>query len=274
MRSPSLSPTLWDSGFTLEASRPLLFPRTPEVTAPTFFRRPPFLPSCLCFAPWRPCVPTLLEVAEGAFLLSLLSACGPTCSPLAPLSCVPHGGAVSMSLLPLFSPLVIPSSYVSSDESPLLPPLNPLLLDALSPWPSLQRSPLSLSILTCFLWTRHPRSSSSAGVTHLVVVLNPVSASPPVLPHVSPFQPPSPILLHPYFCRPLRPLAPPFALLPPAPAADIVRRDKDVGDWTGWVVARRSLAVGSAPRGKIPSRPHVFVGDGISRPLFLHLPHH
>ena len=48
--------------------------------------------------------------------------------------------------------------------------------------------------------------------------------------------------------------------------------DEDVGDWTGKVVARGLLAGGSAPRGKITSRPCVVLGDVICHPLFLHLP--
>ena len=74
-------------------------------------------------------------------------------------------------------------------------------------------------------------------------------------------------------CGPLRPLDPSLTLLPPALAVDIARTDKDVGNQTGGVVALISVAGGSARRGKIPSRPRAIVGDGISRPLLLHLPH-
>ena len=67
---------------------------------------------------------------------------------------------------------------------------------------------------------------------------------------------------------PLRPLAPPLALLLPSLAADIARRDKDVGNRTGRVGALMLLADGSAPCGKSPSRPRVVVGDGIICSLF------
>ena len=81
---------------------------------------------------------------------------------------------------------------------------------------------------------------------------------------------PSPLL--PTSLRPLGLLAPPLALLPLALAADIAHKDKDVGDRTGGVVARDSLAGGSAPRGKYPRSPRAVVRDGINRPLLWHLP--
>ena len=68
----------------------------------------------------------------------------------------------------------------------------------------------------------------------------------------------------------LRPLAPPCAPLPPAPAADIARKDKNVGDRTGRGEARWLVAGGSAPHRKCPSGPLAVVRDGISCPLFLH----
>ena len=219
-----------------------------------------------------------MAAAEGDFLASLSPACAPTCSPPAPLYCVPHGDAVSVSLLSLVSPSVIPSSFVSLAESTSLPPLHPSLSANLSPFRDPRRSPLSPSLLTCASWPCFPRSSSAV-VLPLAVVLRPVSASPcghplasPFRPLASLFRPPSPALLLPYSRRLLRPLASPLALLPPAPAANIARRDEDVGNRTGGVVARRSVAGVSAPRGESPSRPHVVVGDGIRRPLFLHLP--
>ena len=72
---------------------------------------------------------------------------------------------------------------------------------------------------------------------------------------------------------PLRLFAPPPVLLPPSLAANIACRDKYVGNQTGGVVVRRLVAGIYAPRGKIHSRPRVVVQDGISRFLFLHLPH-
>ena len=70
----------------------------------------------------------------------------------------------------------------------------------------------------------------------------------------------------------LWPLAPPRAPLPPAPATNIARKDKYVGDGAGGVEARWSLAGGSAPHWKCPRRTLAVVGDGISCPRFLHHP--
>ena len=111
----------------------------------------------------------------------------------------------------------------------------------------------------------------------------PHSSSPSSVPASDMTSPPPLSTLHPLLSVPpatapttslvaLRLLAPAHVLLPPAPAADIAQRDKDVGDWKGGVVARHSLEGGSVPRGECPKRPHVAVGDGISRPLFLHFP--
>ena len=201
-------------------------------------------------------------------------ALSPPCSPPAPLSCVPHGNVVSVFPLPSGSPAVIPSSSVSdSSKSPSLPPLHPLLASLLSPRPSLSwRSPLSPSLPTCASRPCLPRSVSAVILPYAIVLLLSVSTSHRGRPAAYPFQLLSPDLLPPSSRGPLQPLAPPLAPLPPAPAANIVRRDEDVGDQTGGVVALRSVAGRSAPCGKIPSRPHAVVEDGISRPLFLHLP--
>ena len=106
-----------------------------------------------------------------------------------------------------------------------------------------------------------PSSESASDVPSLLPLspLHPSLSSPPA--------PPLPTSL-----VALQPLAPANAPLPPAPAAYISLRDEEVGDRTGGVVARRSLAGGSAPRGKCPRSPRVVVGDSISRFLFLHLP--
>ena len=144
-------------------------------------------------------------VAEETFPPSLLPALTSTCSPLAPLSCVPHGDALSVSYPQ-------PSSSVYASDVASLPPLHPSLL-----------------------------------------------ASPPSL-------------LLPTFLGPLQLLAPPLALLPPAPAANISLKDKDVGYRKGGVVARRSLAGGSTPCGKCSSRPRPVVWDCIRRPLLRHFP--
>ena len=83
-----------------------------------------------------------------------------------------------------------------------------------------------------------------------------------------------PLFFSPLLLRALAAARPalPLALLPLAPAANIARKGEYVGNRTVGVVAHGSVAVGSAPCGKIPSGPRVVVGDRISRPLFLHLP--
>ena len=108
-------------------------------------------------------------------------------------------------------------------------------------------------------------SSTSPDSTFDVASLLPLSLFHPLLLSIP--TPPLPTSL-----VALRPLALADAPLPPAPAANIAPRDEDVGYQTGGVVARRSLAGGSSPLGKWPRRPSVFVGDGKSRPRFLHLP--
>ena len=103
-----------------------------------------------------------------------------------------------------------------------------------------------------------------------------LSSSPPRLaarlPFSVPVPPPCSGASPPPSIRLLRPLAPPRAPLPPAPAADIGCKDEDVGDRTGGVVACWSVAGGSAPHRKIPSRPLAVVGDRISFPRFFHRP--
>ena len=84
--------------------------------------------------------------------------------------------------------------------------------------------------------------------------------------------PPSPLTPPPLSLGLLCPPALPHASSPPALAANIARRDKDVGNPMGGGEARWSTAGGSALRGKFPSRPLAVVGDGISRPPFLHQP--
>ena len=110
-------------------------------------------------------------------------------------------------------------------------------------------------------WPPSSSSVSASDVTSLSP-LSPLHLSLPAYP-----SPPLPTSLG--F---LRPLAHPHEILPPAPAANIARRDEDVGNWTGRVVTHRSLAGGSAPRGKCLRIPRTLVRDGISRPLFRHLP--
>ena len=129
------------------------------------------------------------------------------------------------------------------------------------------------SLLTCSCsWSRLPRAFSAVVLLLAAVVLIPVSASLRGSLAQSSFLPPSPTLFPPSFLGPLWPLAPPRTPLPPDPATNIARRDKDVGDRMGRVVARWSVAGGSAPHGKSSSRPLAVVGGGIRCPRFLHRP--
>ena len=130
------------------------------------------------------------------------------------------------------------------------------------------RSPPSLSLLTCFC-PRLMHYLSDVLLPSAFVILLPVSASLRGQLVVSPILPLSPALLPPSSLGPLRRLALPHAPRPLSLAAAITRREKYVGDQTGGVVARWSVADISAPRGKIPSRSLAVVGDGISRLRFL-----
>ena len=123
--------------------------------------------------------PPPLAVAEPTFLPSLPPALASPRSPLVPLSCVPHGEAVSRACSSSSSS--VPASDVAS-----LPPLSLL-------HPSFLASPAP-----------HPPTSLVA----------------------------------------LWPLAPTHALLPPTPATNITCMGEDIGDQTGRVVTRRSLAGG------------------------------
>ena len=173
-------------------------------------------------------------------------------------------------------PAVISSSSVDdpSDFS-VLSPLHSSLASSLLSWsPPLARcSPPSPSLLTCSCsWPRLPHACSAVFFLLAAVILLPVSASPLGRPVPSLFLPLYPALLPPSSLGPLRPLVLPRAPLPPDPAANIYRRDKDFGDHTGGVVALWLMAGGYAPRGECPSRPLVIVGDDISHPRFLHRP--
>ena len=100
--------------------------------------RPPFFSPCSGLSSCQPHATSLLAAPEGAFPVSLLPVLAlPYTSPT-PLSCVPHGDAVSVFPLSSGSPAVIPSSSVSDPaKSPAFPPLNPLLTLSISPRPSL-----------------------------------------------------------------------------------------------------------------------------------------
>ena len=147
------------------------------------------------------------------------------------------------------------------------------LRSLLQPLPSSSTPPPAPTFLA---WWPFPRLPPARAVVTIVAdaaaVLVSAPRSPLVLPSLFPFLPPPPAPLPPPSLRLLRPLAPPRAPLPPSPAADIARKDKDVGDRTGGGDAIWSVAGGSAPRSKCTSRPLAVVGDGISRPRFLHRP--
>ena len=191
----------------------------------------------------------------------------------APLSCVPHDVTVSVSLLSPAPPAVISSSSLyNSAKSSALPPLCPSLASSLSSWPSLsRRSSPPLFLLTC-LCPCLPRSVSAVAPPCAVVAPLLVSASPHGHLIVSLFLTPYLAMLLPSSLGPLQLLAPPSAPLPPTPDTNIARGDKDLGDRKGRVVARWSVAGGSVPHGKSPIRPLTVVGDGKSRPRFLHRP--
>ena len=122
-RPPSSHCTPWGSGPTSEASRRPEFPPTPQGLSLSQPQRPPFSPPCCFCAPWRLRVSPPLDVPEVAFPSPLPPALAPTCGPLAPLSCVPHGDAVSG----------VGSSLTSSDSASnvasllLLFPIHPSL---------------------------------------------------------------------------------------------------------------------------------------------------
>ena len=159
-------------------------------------------PPCPGLAPWRTHVPASSVAAEWDLLTLLPPAHAPTCSHPTPLYCVTHGDAISVSQLPHGSPSIIPSSFVSSDKPPSLPPLHPSLASSLSPWTYPRRSPLSLLRITYASWTS-PMRSSSAVILPCAVVLLPVSASPCGRLKASPFRLPSPTLLPPSSLRAL-----------------------------------------------------------------------
>ena len=184
---------------------------------------------------------------------------------------MPHINTVSVSLLPLGSSLVIPSSSVSSANPPSLLPLHPRLYrhSLLGRYHSnppflrhclpVHRGPIARAL--------PPPSSSPSQLS-----------SAPSLPFFAAV-PKRPLSVLPFMIFSLLPpagnlwlLALPLDLLPPDLAADIARRDEDVGNWTGGVVALWWVAVGSNPCGKSPSMPHIVVGDGMIRPLSRHLP--
>ena len=150
-------------------------------------------------------------------------------------------------------PVVLASSYVA--EPSISSPLHLALLSVISSRsvPSAQYlTPApSMHCLTCgssvalFLPLTRAAVVAFASVFLLAApTLLCVSPPPPLFLPLAPIPPPPPSL------GLLRLPAPPCAPPPPAPAANIARKDKDVGNWTSGVVARGSVASGSAPCGK------------------------
>ena len=186
----------------------------------------------------------------------------------------------------LMCPMVTPSACLRSPLTPLRssrpslsPPPNPICSCRFTP--RLRRHsllgrppgapPLSPLPLTCESWLiscapSPPSYSPLCGhpPPHLCLTSRP-SCCAHVPSSLSITSPPS-------SRGPLRTLALPLALLPLAPAVDIACTDKDICNRKGGVVARWLVAGGSASPRKSPSRPRVVAGDGISPPLFLHLP--
>ena len=128
---PSSHSILWGLGATLEALRPPEFPSTPQGSFLSLSCSPPFTPLCFFCAQWRLCVTPPLAVPEVTVPPPLPPALAPTRSPLAPLSCVPHGNTVSGA----------------GSRSPRYIPLCPLPLRLPSPpplWPCGRSPPPTL----------------------------------------------------------------------------------------------------------------------------------
>ena len=190
-------------------------------------------------------------------------ACASPCSAPTPISCVPHGVAVRVSLPPSAPPrssltppsAIPPNTLCSSRSTPRSqrrsPPGRTPLRGALP-----HRRHCS-PVLVCVPVSRAPSSP-------LLFSLQPSSSSPfTPLCAATLFRSHSFLLLRRFSTLPLQALA---------AAANITRRDEDAGNLTGGVVACWSVAGGSAPCRKCPSRPLFVVRDGISRPQFLHCP--
>ena len=189
--------------------------------------------------------------------------------------CDPCAVAVRVSLTPSASLAVSAASYVADPSVSL--PLHSALLSALSSRsvPSAQYSHYTPLLITCVIGPcRLPQTRDTiVFVTVVFLFATPVgplvsSHSYLILPPSSPPPPPPPLGL----LRP--PVLPALTCtpLPPALAANITCKDKNVGDRTGKGESRLLVAGGSAPYGKCPSRPLAVVGDGIIRTLFLHRP--
>ena len=204
-----------------------------------------------------------------------LPAAAPPGSSLAPIPSCPPSVAVSGLPPPPATPAVLASS--SDADSSISSPLHLVLSAALSYVPVLppQYSPPVPS--SCAPTRRSsvvlPLPLAAVSVISIASVIPLVAPALPrfvplpslvLLPALPPPPPPS--------LRVLRLPAPPRAPPPLALSPDIARKDKYFGYRTGGDEARWPTAGRSAPRGKCPNRPIAMVGDGISRPLFLHLP--
>ena len=206
----------------------------------------------------------------------LTAIASPGSSP-APLSCFPHAVAVRISLSHPGPPAVVASSSVADPSD--LGPLHSELLSLISSWPApLAQYPPSFSVAAYLIVALFLAPSSARLFCRR---LPPCSRCPRLHPRLSARQPCSIPVPPPFSGAPppplpslglLRPLAPPRGAPSPGLTINISRKDKYVSNQTGGVVAHWSVAGGSAPRGKIPSRPLSVVGDGMSRPRFLHRP--
>ena len=103
-----------------------------------------------------------------------------------------------------------------------------------SRWPAHPPVALPPLFLVCPVATlsacRRSPTAPPAGIVSSSVSVYDASLLPPLHPSILA---PSPVPPLPSSCGPVQPLAPPLALLPLAPAADIARKDEDVCDRTG-----------------------------------------
>ena len=136
--------------------------------------------------------PPLSAAAEVDFPQSLLPALASACSPLAPISCVPHCNAVSGVCSP--SSFFVPASDVAS--LPTLYPLHPsLLASPAPPPPTSQLDGQGCRVLVVGGWVRAPWKISQESLRSfwgrhkppLVLTLTPAVAPSALLPSVTKF---------------------------------------------------------------------------------------
>ena len=200
---------------------------------------------------------------------------------VAPLPAAAPPGT-SSAPLPSNSPVIFVSGLLVSPELPAVSssfsvssPLHSALSSVLSsvPLPPARYFPPAplyfLHAGRSFVVRPLPPAAVAVAVADVAFM---VSRSAPSMPRVVPCPslnlPPPPLSLD-----LLRPPAPPLAPPPLAPAANISRKDKDVGNWTGRCETHWLTAGGSAPRGKCPIIPLTVVRNSIIHPLFLQRPH-